>query len=61
MFIAGGTAGVTLANRLTEAGNQTILVLEAGSEPGVVAATKSLLCIAIVLSPMNSCLVECPL
>jgi choline dehydrogenase len=40
-FIAGGTAGLTLANRLTEAGNQTALMLEAGSEPGVIAAARS--------------------
>lgn len=34
----GGTAGLVLANRLTESGNQRVLVLEAGQEPTIVAA-----------------------
>ncbi|POS70040.1 GMC oxidoreductase, partial [Diaporthe helianthi] len=33
-----GTAGLVLANRLTESGNQRVLVLEAGQEPTIVAA-----------------------
>ena len=39
--LPGGTAGLALANRLTERGNQTVLVLEAGSNPDVIAASKS--------------------
>lgn len=34
----GGTAGLVLANRLTESGDQRVLVLEAGQEPTIVAA-----------------------
>lgn len=34
----GGTAGLVLANRLTESGNQRVLVLEAGQQPTIVAA-----------------------
>lgn len=37
-FTTGGTAGLVLANRLTESGDQRVLVLEAGQEPTIVAA-----------------------
>lgn len=37
-LMTGGTAGLVLANRLTESGNQRVLVLEAGQEPTIVAA-----------------------
>ncbi|KAF5246879.1 hypothetical protein FAUST_1064 [Fusarium austroamericanum] len=38
----GGTAGLVVANRLTESGKFRILVLEAGPDPNVVAAYKPL-------------------
>jgi choline dehydrogenase-like flavoprotein len=40
--IAGGTAGLVVANRLTESGKFRVLVLEAGPDPNVVAAYKPL-------------------
>lgn len=58
MLIIGGTGSLTLANHLADTGSQTVLVFEAGSEPGVIAASKSPLGSALVLghiinSPLN--------
>lgn len=39
--IEGGTAGLALACRLTECGDQTVLVLEAGSSPAQVASYRA--------------------
>lgn len=36
-FIKGGTTGLILADRLSESGDQKVLVLEAGPDPNVVA------------------------
>lgn len=36
VIIGGGTAGLVLANRLTESANTTVLVIESGSAPSVI-------------------------
>ncbi|KAI9846711.1 MAG: hypothetical protein M1837_003766 [Sclerophora amabilis] len=38
IIVGGGTAGLALANRLTESGDQNVLVLEAGEAPTTVAS-----------------------
>ncbi|EKJ68364.1 hypothetical protein FPSE_11372 [Fusarium pseudograminearum CS3096] len=42
IIAGGGTAGLVVANRLTESGKFRVLVLEAGPDPNVVAAYKPL-------------------
>ncbi|KAK6723231.1 hypothetical protein SNK04_002082 [Fusarium graminearum] len=42
IIAGGGTAGLVVANRLTESGKFHVLVLEAGPDPNVVAAYKPL-------------------
>ena len=41
IIVGGGTAGLALADRLTESGTQNVLVLEAGPAPTIVAAYKA--------------------
>ena len=41
IIVGGGTAGLALANRLTESGTQNVLVLEAGPAPTIVAAYRA--------------------
>ena len=41
-FCLGGTAGLVVANRLTESGKFRVLVLESGPDPNIVAAYKPL-------------------
>lgn len=42
IIAGGGTAGLVVANRLTESGKHRVLVLEAGPDPSIVAAYKPL-------------------
>lgn len=41
IIAGGGTAGLVVANRLTESGKHRVLVLEAGPEPSIVSAYKA--------------------
>jgi len=41
VVVGGGTAGLALANRLTEDGTYSVLVLEAGARPDTVASYKA--------------------
>ena len=36
VVVGGGTAGMVLANRLTESSNTTVLVIEDGSQPTII-------------------------
>lgn len=42
IIAGGGTAGLVVANRLTESGKFRVLVLEAGPDPSIVAAYRPL-------------------